>query len=65
MIGSLVLSLLISAATARIPSLLGMLVYREETSSITKSASGRTWPIFFSQFIKCCVSLTYGAVLVT
>ena len=56
--GSLVQSFLRFEATANIPSLFGILVYKEETSNVTSNAPWGRGPVVLSLLMKCCVSLT-------
>ena len=56
-IGSLVLSLLNWPARASIPLWLGISVYKNDTSRITKNAPSGILPNSFSLLMKCWVSL--------
>ena len=64
-IGVLLGSLLIFSSTAKIPSLLGILVYRDDTSRVQRIAPSAMGPNSFIFLIKSWVSLIYDLVLGT
>ena len=61
----LVGSFLSFSATANIPSLLGILVYNDETSKVHRMAPSGIGPSSFIFLIKSWVSLMYDLVLGT
>ena len=57
--GVLLGSYLTFSATAKIPSLLGILVYRDDTSRVQRIAPSGMGPNYFIFLIKSWVSLMY------